>query len=201
VGIHDTRVSEIPDKLFYEPDFVPSLREMLAEASLAPNPMLGVPVPVSEPEAEGERYELGMEDRHEVPVCNDKNVWLWRVDSLKELFRGDRQPPVLGDYPEAYHEVFYLLDRHVLEISRAIGARRDAELREIFSALRRRPDGRSLGMVHDYFWQVVAFILGTRILSQAEFEAIMARMERSCRTFERGPTSFNLVTALQSTLR
>jgi hypothetical protein len=55
-------------------------------------------------------------------------------------------------------------------------------------------------MVYDYFWQVVAFILGTRILSQAEFEAIMARMERSCRTFECGPTSSKLVSALQSTV-
>jgi hypothetical protein len=120
---------------------------MLAEASLAPNLMLGVPVAVAVPESEGERYELQRKDRHEVPVCNDRKVWIWRVDSLKELFRGDRQPPVLGDYPEAYHDVFYLLDRHVWKISRAIGARRDAELREIFSALRRRPDGRSLGMV------------------------------------------------------
>ncbi len=81
----------------------------------------------------------------------------------------------------------------------AFGDRRDAELRDIYSALRRRPDGRSLGFVHDYIWQAAALILGTRPLSQAEFEAIMARMERSCRTFEQGPTSRNLVAALRHT--
>ena len=79
------------------------------------------------------------------------------------------------------------------------GDQRDAELRDIYSALRRRPDGHSLGFVHDYIWQAAALILGTRRLSQAEFEAIMARMERSCRTFEQGPTSRNLVAALRHT--
>jgi hypothetical protein len=66
--------------------------------------------------------------------------------------------------------------------------------------LRRRPDGRSLGFVHDYMWQAAALLLGTRTLSQAEFEAIMARLERSCRTFEQGPTSRNYVAALRTTL-
>jgi hypothetical protein len=73
-------------------------------------------------------------------------------------------------------------------------------MREIYSTLRRRPDGRSLGFVHDYMWQAAALILGTRPLSQAEFEAIMARLERSCRTFELGPTSRNYVTSLRATL-
>ena len=93
-----------------------------------------------------------------------------------------------------------LLDLHALEISKFFGDRRDAEMREIYSALRRRPDGRSLGFVHDYIWQAAAFILGTRPLSQAEFEAIMARLERSCRTFELGPTSRNSIAALRTTL-
>ena len=66
--------------------------------------------------------------------------------------------------------------------------------------LRRRPDGRSMGFVHDYLWQAAALILGTRPLSQAEFEAIMARLERSCRTFEMGPGSRNYVATLKGTL-
>jgi hypothetical protein len=119
---------------------------------------------------------------------------------LRALFRGDKQPPVLGDYPEAYNECFLLLDLHVLEISKFFGDRRDAEMREIYSALRRRPDGRSLGFVRDYMWQAAALVLGTRPLSQAEFEAIMARLERSCRTFEQSPTSRNYITALKTTL-
>ena len=107
---------------------------------------------------------------------------------------------MLGDHPEAYGECFILMDLHLLEISRFFGDRRDAEMREIYSALRRRPDGRSLGFVHDYMWQAAALVLGTRPLSQAEFEAIMARLERSCRTFEQGPTSKNYIAALKATL-
>ncbi len=70
---------------------------------------------------------------------------------------------------------------------------------EIYSNLRRRPDGRSLGFVHDYMWQAAVVMLGTRPLSQAEFEAILARLERSCRTFEQGPVSRNCIAALRTT--
>ena len=72
-------------------------------------------------------------------------------------------------------------------------------MKEVFAILRRRPDGRSLGYLHDYMWQAAAWILGTRPLSQAEFEAIMGRLERSCRTFEIGPTSRNYAAMLHST--
>src|SRR5437016_2101851 len=108
---------------------------------------------------------------------------------------------MLGDHPEAYGECFILMDLHLLEISRFFGDRRDAEMREIYSALRRRPDGRSLGFVHDYMWQEAALVLGTRPLSQAEFEAIMERLERSCRTFELGPTSRNYAALEAETLK
>jgi hypothetical protein len=40
-------------------------------------------------------------------------------------------------------------------------------------------------------------VLGTRPLSQAEFEAILSRLERSCRTFAQGPTSRNYIAALR----
>jgi hypothetical protein len=93
-----------------------------------------------------------------------------------------------------------LLDLHALEISKFFGDRRDQEMLEIYSALRRRPDGRSLGFIHDYMWQAAALVLGTRPLSQAEFEAIMARLERSCRTFAMGPTSRNYIATLRSTI-
>jgi hypothetical protein len=71
---------------------------------------------------------------------------------------------------------------------------------EIYSTLRRRPDGRSLGLVHDYMWQAAAIVLGTLPLSQAEFEAILSRLERSCRTFRMSPGSRNYVATLESTL-
>jgi hypothetical protein len=56
----------------------------------------------------------------------------------------------LADYPEFFNEAFALLDMHALVISKIFGDRRDAEMLEICSALRWRPDGRSQGFVHDY---------------------------------------------------
>jgi hypothetical protein len=93
-----------------------------------------------------------------------------------------------------------LMDMQFLQLCEFIGDRRDAEMLEVFSALRRRPDGRSLGFVHDYMWQAAALMLGITPLSQAEFEAILSRLERSCRTFEMGPTSRNYSLTLRQTL-
>jgi hypothetical protein len=189
-----------PPETFFNPeDFGPELREIFAQPPLDSRKTVLVAAPVKNPDEHGGKFIPAGSERNLIGLTDGKNVWDWEVASLRALFRGDRQPPVLGDYPEAYNDSFILFDLHVLEISRFFGDRRDAEMREIFSLLRRRPDGRSQGFVHDYLWQAAALILGTRPLSQAEFEAIMARLERSCRTFEQGPTSRNYVAALRKT--
>lgn len=186
-----------PETFFKLEDFVPSLREEFQATPLDLKKVILAAIPVKNPE----EYPLIPEiDRHSLILSDGKNFCFWEANSLQSLFRGNKQPPVLGNYPEAYNDSLLLLDMHALEISRLFGDRRDAEMREVYSILRRRPDGKSLGFVHDYMWQAAAFILGTRPLSQAEFEAIVARLERSCRTFEMGPTSRNYVTALRSTL-
>jgi len=188
-----------PDTFFSIADFVPDLRAAFAERPFNPKKLLLAAIPVKDPDEHRAFVPAGM-DRRSVSLTDGNEFWFWEVDSLRALFRGDKLPPVLGDHPAAYNDCFMLLDLHVLEISKFFGERRDTEMKEVYSALRRRPDGRSLGFVHDYMWQAAALILGTRPLSQAEFEAIMARLERSCRTFELGPSSRNYVAALRSTL-
>ena len=188
-----------PETFFNAEDFVPELREIFTQPPLNPRKTILVAIPVEDPALTGGRYVPHGGDREIMSFTDGKAFWHWEVESLRSLFRGDRQPPVLGDYPEAYNDSFILFDLHALEISRFFGDRRDAEMKEIYSMLRRRPDGPSRGFVHDYLWQAAALILGTRSLSQAEFEAIMARLERSCRTFEQGPASRNYVAALKST--
>ena len=187
------------DRFFNLEDFVPSLRQAIERQPLDLEKIILAAVPVKDPAVHRTLVPAGM-DRRALCLTTGKAICLWETDSLRALFRGDRKPPVLGDYPEAYNESFSLLDLHALEISKFFGDRRDEEMLEIYSALRRRPDGRSLGFVHDYMWQAAAIVLGTRPLSQAEFEAIMARLERSCRTFAMGPTSWNYVAALRTTL-
>lgn len=187
-----------PETFFDVKDFLPELRENFSHPPLDPRKIILAAIPVKNPNEHHGLVPAGLE-RSSVSLTSGKHCWFWKVDSLRSLFRGDRQPPVLGDYPEAYNDVFLLLDLHALEISKFFGDRRDAEMREIYSTLRRRPDGRSLGFVHDYMWQAAALILGTRPLSQAEFEAIMARLERSCRTFEQSSTSRNYIAAQRTT--
>ena len=192
-------MQQAPETFFNVADFVPELREQFEPRRLAAKRMLLVAIPVKKPEAHLALIPAG-DGRESISLTDGKEFWFWEADSLRAFFRGDKQPPVLGHYPEAYNDAFIIFDLHVLEISKFFGDRRDSEMKEIFSALRRRPDGRSLGFVHDYMWQAAALVLGTRPLSQAEFEAIMARLERSCRTFEFGPTSLNCVVSLRSTL-
>jgi hypothetical protein len=187
-----------PETFFNLEDFVPDLRQEFAQRPLNPKKIILAAIPVKNPDEHQTLVPAGM-DRQSLSLTHGKEFWFWETDSLRALFRGNRQPPVLGEYPEAYNDSFILLDLHALEISKFFGDRRDAEMKEIYSSLRRRPGGRSRGFVHDYMWQAAALILSTRPLSQAEFEAIMSRLERSCRTFERGPTSRNYLAALRST--
>jgi hypothetical protein len=179
------------------PDVVPSLRAQFEAHPVAPNTLPLVKVPIKDGEGDAPVLPATM-NRHALVLSDGENSWTWEVTSLRELFRGDKQP-VAGGLEMAYEDCFLAIELHVLHLSETFGDRRDAEMREIYSALRRRPDGRSLGFVHDYMWQVAAMVLGMRVLSQAEFEAIMGRLEQSCRTFEQGAVSRNYVAALWTT--
>ena len=177
-------------------DLVPSLRQAFEAPPPDLTKVILVAVPVKNPQEHTSPVPAGF-PRSELGLTDGKSFWHWETDSLQALFRGDKQPPELGDVPEAYVDSLGLLELHALELSKVFGDRRDAEMRELYSTLRRRPDGRSLGFVHDYMWQAAALLLATRPLSEAEFEAILARLERSCRTFEMGPTSRNYIAALR----
>ena len=192
-------MSEFSGKFFNIEDFVPSLRAAIEREPLDLDKIIIAGVPTKET-AEHELLVPADLDRRLIFLSTGDQICKWEVDSLQALFRGDRKPPTLGDYPEAYEDAFMILDLHALEISEVFGDRRDDEMREIYSVLRRHPDGKSLGFVHDYMWQAAAIVLGTRPLSQAEFEAILARLERSCRTFSLGPGSRNYVATLRQTL-
>jgi hypothetical protein len=187
-------------KPLYAPEqFFPSLVEARKPRSSYPESGLMVCIPVKG--SDTEKIVPQLHDRHMIFVSDGDEVFKWRVESLRSLFRGDKPAPTLGDLPsDEYITSLFYLETHVLEVSHCIGDRRDAEMKEIYSVLRRRPDGRSLGFTHDYMWQVSALLLGTRVLSQAEFEVLLLRLERSCRTFENGSSSRNYVATLRVSL-
>jgi hypothetical protein len=124
----------------------------------------------------------------------------WQVPALSDLFRGSRTPPPdMDHYPEEYTPHFFFIENHVLTVCEAKGDRTDQELEEIYAMLRRRPDGRSLGAVHDFLWQVSALLLGTQVLSAAEFEALVGTLEHSARKWALRPVSRFYVAYLHQT--
>jgi tetratricopeptide (TPR) repeat protein len=173
---------------------VPSLRDVVAAHGLD-TAKLAVAF-----EADG-RGHIRIGDRHSVVLSDGRLIAPWPVASLRELFRGDRQPPAdMDHYPMEYCSHFFFIEKSLLTVCDAMGNRTDQEMEEIYSALRRRPDGRSLGPVHDFFWQVCALLLGKYALSAAEFAAIAGQLERSVRKWALRPVSRNYVEFLLSGL-
>lgn len=145
------------------------------------------------------QVEVG--DRHSILVYDGTNFATWLVPSLRDLLRGDRQPPAdMDHYPKEYCPYFYFLEKHFLTFCAGCGDRTDQETEEIYSALRRRPDGRSLGKAHDFMWQVAALLLGTNVLSEAEFDAFLGALVRSTRRWAQRPVSRNYAAYLRNTL-
>lgn len=174
---------------------VPSLRDVVEQAGLNTEELtVGV-------EADGQG-RIRVKDRHSIPVYDQNQLAEWRVASLPELFRGSKVPPAdMDHYPPEYCPYFFFIEGHVLTICEAMGDRSDQEMEEIYSALRRRPDRKSLGPTHDFLWQVSALMLGQYVLSQAEFEAILGTLERSARKWALRPISRNYLHYLRSNLQ
>ena len=118
---------------------------------------------------------------------------------MRELFRGDKAPPPdMERYPPEYARCFFGIEKHVLTACEVEGNRTDQEMEAIYSALRRRPDGKThLGPLHDFLWQAAALTLGMHRLSQAEFESLVGQLERSVRKWALRPTSRNYVRHLR----
>jgi hypothetical protein len=179
---------------FKEEEYLPSLLEAIKSAGLDPGKVnVGFPV-------EKDRL-LPIQDRHQVGL-NDDNSWChWHAPKLAELFRGNHPAPVLGDHPDDEHTpIFSFIELPLLKLGKALGDPTDQQMEEIYATLRRRPDGRSLGFLHDALWQVCALLLAMRPLSQAEFEAYVNRLERSTRHMQMGPVSRNYLGVLRQTL-
>jgi hypothetical protein len=136
-------------------------------------------------------------DRNIVLVGDGRTVIDWQVDSLRALFRGDRQPPPdseMAHYPALYVPFFYRIEYNVYRYCRTIDLNPvDAEFVDLYSQMRRRPDGRSLGPLHDVIWQSAALILGRNPWSEAEYTAVLGQLARSARHFKVGPASRNYI--------
>ena len=146
--------------------------------------------------------QVTMSDKHSVPLSDGDKVAWWPVSSLRELVRGHTAPPPpaqMNRYPPEYCTCFYFVESHTLLLCDATTDRTDQEMEQVYATLRRRPDGRSLGLTHDFLWQVAAVLLGEYALSQAEFEAIFNQLARSVQHWAQSPISRNYVAYLRRT--
>jgi hypothetical protein len=142
--------------------------------------------------------KLDLSARDEVMVTDREKGAVWKVPSLRALFRGDKQPPPMPkEPPSAYMPLFWFVERHVMTFCAAAGDKTDAEFEEAYSNLRRRPDGQTMSALHFFLWQVAAGLVGVRPVSAAEFDAIFGRLTRSASTFRIGLVSRNYAAVLR----
>ena len=132
------------------------------------------------------------------PICGMCSI---TVPSLRELFRGDK---VLGDisfFEDSYIPFFFNIEKMLVErfIMDNSYMTTDEKFIDIYSILRRKPDGKSIGRVHDNIWRNIAFFLITRHCSQGEYEAFIRRLEQSARAFHMNCFSINYYNYLLDT--
>ncbi|MBN2506151.1 MAG: hypothetical protein JXQ71_05605 [Verrucomicrobia bacterium] len=176
-----------------EDNITPALREVVLLHGLRPD-KLSVVLPV-------QGVLWACQDRHRVRISDTQKSAEWHAAALRELGRGDVQPPPhLDRFPPAYVPLFSFLERHVLRFCSVLGDKTDQEFEEAYSHLHRRPDGRSLGPLHDFLWQVSAVMLATRIVSLPEFEGVIGALLASARRWGLRPISRNYIGYLRNNM-
>jgi hypothetical protein len=148
--------------------------------------------------------EADVPDRTELILGSGTKLTTWTVKSLRPLFRGSRQPPPdseMARYPDQYVPFFYRVESNVFRYCRTLELEpADEEFLDIYSQMKRLPDGKSMGRLHDVIWQSAALILGLRPWSEAEYTAVFGQLTRSARHFKIGPTSRNYIGYVRQTV-
>ena len=115
-------------------------------------------------------------NRHEIWVSDGLRTVRWQVDALRPLYRGNRRPPSdaeMAHYPQ-YVMFFYGIEHNVLLFCELHAHLLMLEFIEIYAQMRRRPDRKSLGPLHDVIWQSAAVALGLRPWSERNTRRYLA---------------------------
>ena len=185
----------IPPADLFEPDlFVLSLQEVTKDSSMDPARMWRLAMAVMETEDE---ITDDMEDRRNIVITDGRETVFWRVESLDSLYRGDGLPPSLERFPKEYVPLFATIEEQVLVYADIFGDPTDDEMKGIYSDLARHPDHKGRSLLYEHMWQACALALGTRPWSKAQLEAVLRRLQRSCRTFRTHPGSRNYIEVLR----
>lgn len=95
--------------------------------------------------------EKSIRDQIVFSLGDEKEMISMTIHSIRELFRGNRTPPEFTDYPEDYLPFFIPVETAVVREVRnnSLPPPTDDDFIEVYSTMRHRPDGRSLGLLHD----------------------------------------------------
>ncbi|MBI4431537.1 MAG: hypothetical protein HY587_07495 [Candidatus Omnitrophica bacterium] len=168
-------------------NLIPSLREIVERDGLDLSTLnLALVFP------EGWQGPPFIEDRHRICLVDKSHQFsAWNMSSLRELFRGEQEPPSYEiELDENYVEIFFRIERNVLLAHDFMqGITTDEEMLRLYSLIRRRPDAKSEGFLHDVIYQSAALVLALKPLSLKEFESVMNRLTLSARHWKDGPAS------------
>lgn len=102
----------------------------------------------------------------------------------------------MDTFPDEYSLAFAIIETTVLGAS-VYKDVTDNEFEQLYRAMKKRPDGKSEGVMHDLVYQAAALMLGMQALSQLEFEAIFGRLAQSASLWSEGYISLNYITHLK----
>jgi len=148
---------------------------------------------------DADHYVNDLEDRTTIAFNDGDGIHTFSVQSLESIFRGDVKPPSLEKFPSSYIPFFGILEHMVINIADYFGDPTDDDMQQIYRRLRRKPDGQGVHIIHDYVWQACAIILALRPWSREQYEAVLGRLEKSCRTFSTSSCSKNYIKELRRT--
>lgn len=174
-----------------EPVLAPSLAAVVNENGLDAE---GLRLTFEAPDSSPLNAPTRLADRSALRVSDRTKQGVWHVSSLRALWRGDRHVSSFsGEPPAEYQPPMMALENDVHILAHHFGPPTDDDILNAFSALRRRPDGRSDGLWHDLLYQCAALCLGRWTLGESEYQAIMQRLERSVRLHRESAGSRNYI--------
>jgi hypothetical protein len=120
---------------------------------------------------------------------------------VRALFRGTAKAPDLSQGPTPKLEpLFLFIEATILSFCETEGRDvSDQDIERIFSMLKRRPDSND-GKLLSYVRAATRLYMTHHEVSQGEYEAVMARLARSARTFSAPPLSRNYLATLRDTI-
>lgn len=103
-------------------------------------------------------------------------------------------------YPVQYVTFFHTIESHLVTTGDVTGDALDEDMIQVYATMRGRPDGRSLGVIHDCVWQAACLALELRSYSESEYGAVFRQLTRSVRRWRDGLMSRNYLSYLRDHL-